>query len=318
MNLAVLPDCRAVLAPYAAAVSDDSTELNNAAFLDAVRRATTSLRAAGVSTGDVLAVTLPDTAAFVVTLFAAWRAGAAVVPLDPALPAGETGRRMARAGARILVAPHDSAAPAHPVRSVVSADRLTAADLDTAEPARVSDDAPALFVPVGGSGDDSTIAVLDHMNLNALCRLAIEIFAITGTDHSLSIQPLSHVDGIVLGVLAPLLADGRATIAGGFDPATFFDRIESSGATCFAAAPAVYRQLSELPAGTRPHSASVRIAICSTAQTGPELRTAFEHRYGIPIVHDHGLTDFPPRPRPVRTPAAEIRPPLMTYPGPQP
>jgi acyl-coenzyme A synthetase/AMP-(fatty) acid ligase len=318
MNLAVLPDCRAVLAPYAAAVSDDSTELNNAAFLDAVRRATTSLRAAGVSTGDVLAVMLPDTAAFVVTLFATWRAGAAVLPLDPALPAGAAGRRMARAGARVLVAPHDSAAHAHPVRSVVSADRLTAADLDTAEPARVSDDAPALFVPVGGSGDDSTIAVLDHMNLNALCRLAIEIFAITGTDHSLSIQPLSHVDGIVLGVLAPLLADGRATIAGTFDPATFFDRIESSGATCFAAAPAVYRQLSELPAGIRPPSASVRIAICSTAQTGPELRTAFELRYGIPIVHDHGLTDFPPRPRAVRTPASETRPPSMTYPGPQP
>ncbi|MEU1951342.1 AMP-binding protein [Nocardia rhamnosiphila] len=307
MNLAVLPDCRAVLAPYAAAVSDDSTELNNAAFLDAVRRATTSLRAAGVSTGDVLAVMLPDTAAFVVTLFAAWRVGAAVAPLDPASPAGEAGRRMARAGARVLVAAHDPA-PAGPVRSVVSADRLTTADPDTAEPARVSDDAPALLVPVGGSGDESTIAVLDHMNLNALCRLAIEIFAITGTDHSLSIQPLSHVDGIVLGVLAPLLADGRATIAP-FDPATFFDRIESSGATCFAAAPAVYRRLSELPGGSRPHISSVRIAICSTAQTGPELRTAFERRYGIPIMHDHGLTDFPPRPRPVRTPAPEIRPP---------
>ncbi|MGW6334915.1 AMP-binding protein [Nocardia rhamnosiphila] len=308
MNLAVLPDCRAVLAPYAAAVSDDSTDLNNAAFLDAVRRATTSLRAAGVSTGDVLAVMLPDTAAFLVTLFAAWRVGAAVAALDPALPPGEAGRRMARAGARVLVAAPGSA-PAGPVRSVVSADRLTAADLDTAEPARVSDDAPALLVPVGGSGDDSTIAVLDHMNLNALCRLAIEIFAITGTDHSLSIQPLSHVDGIVLGVLAPLLADGRATIAGPFDPATFFDRVESSGATCFAAAPAVYRQLSELPGGRRPHTPSVRIAICSTAHTGPELRTAFEHRYGIPILLDHGLTDFPPRPRPVRTPAPELRPP---------
>lgn len=308
MNLAVLPDCRAVLAPYAAAVADDSTEVNNAAFLDAVRRAATSLRAAGVSAGDVLAVALPDTVASVVALFAAWRVGAAVVPLDPALPAEETGHRMARAGARVLVAARDSA-PADPVHSVVPADRLTAADPDTAEPARVSDDAPAMLVHVEKSGRDPALAVLDHMNLNALCRLAIEIFALTGTDHCLSLQPLSHVDGIVLGVLAPLLVDGRATIAGPFDPATFFDRIDSSGATCFAAAPAVYRQLSELPAGIRPHIPSVRLAICSTAHTGPELRIAFERRYGIPIVHDHGLTEFPPRPRPIRTPAPDTRPP---------
>ncbi|MEV3962238.1 AMP-binding protein [Nocardia sp. NPDC050193] len=308
MNLAVLPDCRAVLAPCAAAVADDSAELDNAGFLDAVRRATTSLRAAGVSTGDVLAVMLPDAAASVVTLFAAWRVGAAVLPIDPALPAAEAGHRMARAGARVLVAAHNST-PADPVHSVVPAARLATADPDTTEPARVSDDAPALLMHVEKSGDDSALAVLDHMNLNALCRLAIEIFALTGTDHSLAIQPLSHVDGIVLGVLAPLLADGRATIAGPFDPATFFDRIEAGHATCFAAAPAVYRQLSELPAGMRPHIPSVRIAICSTAHTDPDLRTAFERRYGIPIVHDHGLTEFPPRPRPLRTPAPEMRPP---------
>ncbi|MEU4837579.1 AMP-binding protein [Nocardia testacea] len=308
MNLAVLPDCRAVIAPYAAAVADDNIELDNAAFLDAVRRATTSLRATGVSPGDVLAVLLPDAAAFVVTLFAAWRVGAAVLPLDPALPAGEAGRHMDRANVRVLVAAHKSAR-AHPARAVVAADRLTAADPDTAEPARVADDAPALLLRVERAGADAEIAVLDHMNLNALCRLAIEIFAFTGTDHSLSIQPLCHVDGIALGVLAPLLAGGRTTIAGPFDPTTFFDRVETAHATCFAAAPPVYRQLSELPTGTRPHTSSVRVAICSSAHTGPELRIAFEHRYGIPIVHDHGLADFPPRTRPIRPPAPGNRPP---------
>ncbi|MET8799048.1 AMP-binding protein [Nocardia sp. NPDC004568] len=308
MNLAVLPDCRAVIAPYAAAVADDSTELNNAAFLDAVRRATTSLRAAGIATGDVLAVVLPDTAAFVVTLFAAWRLGAAVAPLDPALSVDEADRRLVRANARVLVATPEFAR-VHPGGVVVAVDSLTAAEPDTAEPARVDDDAPALLIHVERAGAEAELAVLDHMNLNALCRLAIEIFALTGTDHSLSIQPLSHVDGIALGVLSPLLAGGGTTIAGPFDPATFFDRVEAARATCFAAAPPVYRQLSELPAGIRPHIPSVRIAICNTAHTGPALRAAFEHRYGIPIVHDHGLADFPPRTRPIRPPSPGTCPP---------
>ncbi|GGL19738.1 AMP-binding protein [Nocardia jinanensis] len=299
MNLATLPDCRADAAPHAAAVADEHTDLTNIGFLDAVRRATTSLRAAGVAPGAVVAVMLPNTADLVVSLFAAWRAGAAVTLIDPALPAGDAGDRMARAGAGVLIAARELAC-VYPVRCVVSADRLTGAVLDTSEPARACDDTPALLVHTEGTADHSKIVTLDHLNLNALCRLAIEIFALADTDHSLSILPLFRIDGIALGILSPLLSGGRATVAEPAGPAVFLDRIERTHATYISAAPSVYTQLSDLPADTQPNTSSVRVAVCGTVQTGLELQGAFEHRYGIPIIHDHGLTEFPARPRSFR------------------
>lgn len=301
MNLAILPDCRAEAAPHAAAVADDSIDLDNTGFLAAVRRATTSLRAAGVSAGDVVAVMLPDTATFVVAVFATWRLGAAVTAIDPALSTEDAGYRMARAGTKVLISLHEPAG-GFPVRSVVSADRLTSAEPDAAAPARADDDTPALLVHTGSAAGKSEVVTLDHMNLNALCRLAIEIFGLTATDHSLSILPLFRVNGIALGTVSPLLAGGRATI-GPFVPTTFFDRVERSRATYFSATPAMYTQLSDLPADAQPNTSSVRITICGAAQPSVELRTEFERRYDIPIIHDHGLTEFPARTRSIRPPA---------------
>ncbi len=83
MNLAALPDRRAAENPLGSAIADDKTDLDNAQFLAAVQRAAASLRARGISAGDVVAVMLPNTATFVVSLFAAWRLGAAVTPINP-------------------------------------------------------------------------------------------------------------------------------------------------------------------------------------------------------------------------------------------
>ena len=58
--------------------------------------------------------------------------------------------------------------------------------------------------------------MLDHANLNAMCGAVIDGFKMTADDHSLLILPLFHVNGIVVGTLSPLLAGGRATIAGRF------------------------------------------------------------------------------------------------------
>ncbi|MEU2254308.1 class I adenylate-forming enzyme family protein [Nocardia xishanensis] len=299
MDLATLPDCRADTAPHAAAVADDNTDLDNTVFLTAVQRATTSLRAAGVSTGDVVAIMLPNTAALVVSLFATWRLGATATPMDPASPAENACHRMAYTGAKVLIAVRKPAY-AFPAQTVIPADMLTTAQPDTRRPARARDDAPALLIHTNNAGGDPEIATLDHLNLNALCRLAIEIFALTDTDHSLSILPLFHLNGIAVGTVSPLLAGGRTTVAGPFSPTTFFDRIECSRATYFTADPTMYTQLSDLPAEIQPNTKSVRFAICGASRAGVELRTKFEHRYGIPIIHDHGLTEVPGRARSIR------------------
>src|ERR1700756_3253521 len=104
MNLSALPDRRATENPSAPAVADDHTDLNNAEFLAAVQGAAATLQRHGVSAGDVVAIMLPNTASFVVSLFASWRLGAAVTPMNPSLRPAEVTYQLSDAAAKVLIA----------------------------------------------------------------------------------------------------------------------------------------------------------------------------------------------------------------------
>ena len=291
MNLSALPDLRAAQAPGAPAVADDDVDLNNTEFLDAVQRASATMRSRGVAAGDVVAIMLPNQADFVVALFAAWRLGAAVTPISPTLVSAEVSYQLTDAGAKVLVIdkPLDFDAP---VQAVVTAGELPWGHAATdVEPTHQRDDALALLIYTSGTTGRPKGVMLDHSNLNAMCRMTIDAFEMTSADHSLLILPLFHVNGIVVGTLSPLVAGGRTTIAGRFSPKTFFDRVEKTRATYFSAVPTIYTMLSDLPADVVPDTSSVRFAICGAAPASVELLEKFETRYGIPLIEGYGLSE---------------------------
>ena len=292
MNLSALPDQRATHNPSGPAVADDYTDLSNSQFLAAVQRAAASLRGHGVSAGDVVAIMLHNTTGFVVSLFAAWRLGAAVTPINPSLRPAEVTYQVADAGAKVLIA---DAAPkfdagAQAVVTIGELDQVAAMSEPQDAP-RHGDDALALLIYTSGTTGRPKGVMLDHANLDAMCRAVIAAFMLSRDDHSLLILPLFHVNGIVVATLSPLLAGGRATVAGRFNAATFFDRIEQSRPTYFSAVPTIYTMLCGLPAAVRPDTSSVRFAVCGAAPASVELLEQFESRYGIPIVEGYGLSE---------------------------
>jgi len=291
MNLSALPDLRAAQAPDAPAVADDNVDLNNIQFFDAVRGASATMREHGVAPGDVVAIMLPNQASFVVALFAAWRLGAAVTPISPTLVPAEVSYQLEDAAAQVLVVEKPLEFDA-PVRAVVTtAELASGAAAGVAEPVQHRDDALALLIYTSGTTGRPKGVMLDHANLNAMCRMVIDAFSMTTADHSLLILPLFHVNGIVVGTLSPLIAGGRATIAGRFSPKTFFDRVETTRATYFSAVPTMYTMLSDLPADVRPDTSSVRFAVCGAAPASVELLDKFETRYGIPLIEGYGLSE---------------------------
>ncbi|MDT7794314.1 MAG: long-chain acyl-CoA synthetase, partial [Mycobacterium sp.] len=291
MNLPALPDLRATENPSGPAVADDYTDLNNSQFLAAVQRAAASLRGRGVSAGEVVAIMLPNTASFVVSLFAAWRIGATVTPINPSLTPTEVSYQVGDAAAKVLIAETTPALDA-------GAPVVTTDELDLGEPTpgllhapQYPDNALALLIYTSGTTGRPKGVMLDHANLNAMCGAVIDGFEMTEDDHSLLILPLFHVNGIVVGTLSPLLAGGRATIAGRFKADTFFDRVEQSRATYFSAVPTIYTMLCGLPASMKPDTSSLRFAVCGAAPASVELLEAFESRYGIPIIEGYGLSE---------------------------
>jgi len=291
MNLRALPELRAVTDPEGPAVADDNVSLTNGQFLEAVRRAGASLRRFGVSRGDVVGIMLPNTAAFVVSLFAAWRVGAAVTPINPSLRPAEVQYQLADAAATVVIV---DTVPEFDTggRQVVIASDLTAQPAyGVLYPTHLDEDALALLIYTSGTTGRPKGVMLDHANLTAMCCAVIDALEISAADHSLLILPLFHVNGIVIGTLSPLLAGGRMTIAGRFSPKTFFSHVEQSGATYFSAVPTIYTMLCGLPAEVAPDTSSVRFAICGAAPASVELLEQFQSRYGIPIIEGYGLSE---------------------------
>src|SRR6516164_6424769 len=195
MKLATLPDQRAKHDPLGPSIADDNVNLNNTEFLDAVVGAAAALQRRGVSAGDVVAIMLPNTASFVVALFAAWRLGAAVTPVNPSLRPAEVTYQIADAGAKLLIvdkAPaFDAGVPA------VETDQLDNG-VPGADAPDEGDDGLALLIYTSGTTGRPKGVMLDHANLDAMCNGVIDAFKLTGADHSLLILPLFHVNGIVV------------------------------------------------------------------------------------------------------------------------
>ncbi|MPY82993.1 MAG: AMP-binding protein [Actinophytocola sp.] len=286
MHFSLLPDLRAEERPDAACIADDSAQLTNAEFLTRVRAASVALRRRGVGGGDVVGVMLPNRLDLVVTLFAAWRLGAVVTPINPALTTDEAEYQITDSGAVVTIVDD------HELSGLTMPTVELAADPDDAEPAVTpGHDRLALLIYTSGTTGRPKGVMLDHANLAAMCEMAISAVDLNETDHSLLVLPLFHVNGIVVSILSSLLARGRATIAGQFSPTTFFRTVERTQPTYFSAVPAIYAMLTALPEDEQPDTSSLRVAICGAAPMPPELIDRFELRYGVPIIEGYGLSE---------------------------
>ncbi|GAA2633350.1 acyl--CoA ligase [Streptomyces vastus] len=232
----------------------------------------------------MIAVALPNRLELVVIMFAAWRLGAAVTPVNPALTDAEARHQIEDSGAKVVITDAGGMGTLEVAVFAGAADRSP----DAVSPAS---DALALIIYTSGTTGRPKGVMLDHANIAAMCRMIVDGIGLDETDHSLLVLPLFHVNGIVVSVLSPLLAGGRATIAGRFRASAFFDSVEAARPTYFSAVPAIYAMLVSSPDDVRPDTSSLRRAICGAAPMPAELIARFENRFGVPVVEGYGLSE---------------------------
>lgn len=305
MNLSRLPAVRREQAPNAPALTDDAHgTLSNAGFADLIDRYARHLAHRGVRPGDIVAVKLTNRVELVATLFAAWRLGAALTPVNPALTATETAYQLDDCRARVVVteeapdglpaatAPITLAELAEPVEPVEPTELTApATDFDPLPEPPADGDALALVIYTSGTTGRPKGVELLHRNIDAMTEAMIETMRLTPADHSLLILPLFHVNGIVVSVLSPLRAGGQATLVGRFSAKGFFGALERARPTFFSGVPAIYAMLADLPPEVRPDTSSLRFAVCGAAPMPPGLIAAVEKRFGFRLVEGYGLSE---------------------------
>ncbi|OLR94420.1 class I adenylate-forming enzyme family protein [Actinokineospora bangkokensis] len=292
MHFALLPEERRRTAPDAPALADDGhPAVSNDDFATMVGAAADRLRDAGVRAGGVVAVKLTNRVELVVAMFAAWRLGAALTPVNPALTAAETAYQLTDSGAAVLVTDHLDDAPADgPV--VVPVDQLTTGTPGgSTEAVAAEDEDIALIIYTSGTTGRPKGVLLTHANLDAMTESSLLATGIGADDHCLLILPLFHVNGIVVSVLTPLRAGGRTTIVGKFSARSFFTSVERARPTYFSGVPAIFAMLANLPDDQMPDTSSLRFVVCGAAPMPAPLISAVEKRYGVTLVEGYGLSE---------------------------
>jgi long-chain acyl-CoA synthetase len=292
MLAAAIPDERAARDPAGAAIADEHQELDNARFAQTVSAVAALLADAGLRRGGVLAVMLANRVELITAMFAAWRLGAAVTPVNPALTGPEARYQIDDAGATVVVADDASAAKlaggGHriiPVEEVTSPARPQAT-----VPAQTEPGTPALLIYTSGTTGRPKGVILDHRNVAATAELIVSWFEMTEETRSLLVLPLFHVNGIMVSVVSPLLAGGSTFIAERFDAASFWATVKRARPTFFSAVPTIYALLVSRP-GQQADTKNLRYVICGAAPMPRELISEFEQRFGVPVVEGYGLSE---------------------------
>jgi long-chain acyl-CoA synthetase len=293
MHLAALPDRRAASDPGGSCLVDAGRELDNATFAAEVRGTSSALAEFGIGRGDVVAVVLANSIDLVTVMFAAWRLGAALTPVNPALTEHETQHQVTDSDARLVVVDDASLSKVEGgAARVCVIDELLRRDAPSdAGPPRTEPEQLALVIYTGGTTGRPKGVMLDHANVAATAAMIVDWFEMTSADRCLLVLPLFHVNGIMVSVVSPLIAGGSTVIAPRFDPKTFWDLVERFRPTFFSAVPTIYAMLTGLPADVRPDTTSLRCAICGAAPMPAAAIGDFEDRYGVGILEGYGQSE---------------------------
>jgi acyl-CoA synthetase (AMP-forming)/AMP-acid ligase II len=290
-----VPDFQPVHLAWLAAPGDDGILLEDergalsaAAFGAEVAALAAFLAGRGIGAGDVVATMLPNRIEIVVAMFAAWRLGAALTPVNPALTAGEAGFQLRDSNAKLVIV--DEAAAA----TLAATDAaLVPAGSRAAEPAPTSA-APApgdtaLLIYTSGTTGRPKGVMLSHRNIDAMVRSIHRALPLADS-RALLVMPLFHVNALLVSVLAPLAAGGAVRVLDRFDRHGFWQSVRDSRATYFSGVPAMYLLLAG-EAGPIAPAPDLRFAVCGAAPMPAEAIAAFEARYGVPILEGYGLTE---------------------------
>jgi cyclohexanecarboxylate-CoA ligase len=275
------------------------------------------LRSFGVGPGDVVAYQLPNWWEAVVVFLGIVRLGAAVNPLLPMFRAAELRFTLRQSGARVLVMPGVFRGCDH--RQLVGALRQDLPELQEMFVVRdaaptgmhsfatllgnssaqalppVDPDALALLMYTSGTTAEPKGVLHTHNSLAAEVLSLERVHQLTPADRTLMPSPLTHISGVIHGILAPALLGTSAVLMERWEAARALELIASERVTYMIGAPTFLQDL-VAAADTRPDRGceSLRLFSCGGAAVSPALLQRARQRFPSCIAKRvYGSTEFP-------------------------
>ncbi len=282
---------------------------------------------AGIRSGDRIIVQLQNIPAFPITVFAAWKAGACVVPLNPMYRARELSFYCKDSGARAFVTMESGGEEAK--KAVAGNDirlLITASELDYVDPASIpSPLEESRRVPVAGTVDLTDLlqryrgqrppqldpepddiayitytsgttgppkgAMNTHANLAYACSAFATAYRMSADDVVLALAPFIHVTGSSCLFAVATLVGAPIVCCYRFDPAEILRLIEKWRVTYTNGPLTAYIALLNHPDIQTRDLGSMKKTLSGGAPVSPRVAAEYETVTGNYMHNTYGLTE---------------------------
>ena len=267
------------------------------------------LRGLGLRPGDRLAIILPNIPQFVLSIFAAAKAGLIICPVNVRRRKDEALARLAKTRPAALVTDAYHVAMARELRDdlfdlkqvialeggegAIALNDLLNADATLPAPTARPDDPAAILYTLGNSGEPRG-AVLTHASLVRNAAGVASTLDCTPADVFLGAVPFSNAFGLTPTILACAVAGAQLAPLPVYQAGDSLALIEQAQVTVRHGTPTMFALELNHPDFRPERCASLRTGVMSGAPCPPELVTRVRERMVPDLIVAYGLTEASP------------------------
>ena len=150
----------------------------------------------------------------------------------------------------------------------------------------------ALLMYTSGTTGRPKGVVHSHASLLAGGWTPTVAHKLTSKDRGLCVLPIYHINGLCVTVLSTLVSGGSLAVAEKFSARKFWDQCEEAMVTWFSVVPTIISHLLHAEiTPSRETRTRLRFGRSASSALAPDVQTAFETRFDVPIVETMGLTE---------------------------
>ncbi len=273
----------------------------------------------GIEKGDKVALIVGNSPHFIIALYGALKAGAAVIPVNPLYSPDELIYILTNGDAKAVITLDlflplvEKASPILP-----NIEHFIICETKQEHPYDFSDNKLKSFTNVVGHGDvtfegpelheeDLAVilytsgttgkpkgAMLTHKNLYSNAIDAGHFLSFTSTEKVIATLPAFHVFCLTVALNAPLMYGATVILVPKFSPSEIFNIIRTQKATVFAGVPTMYNFLYQFPEGKTEDFESIRLCISGGSSLPVALLENFEKKFNVMISEGYGLSEASP------------------------
>jgi len=300
----------AIAHPERPALVDRDRRFSYGELWERVEQTAGMLAARGVGRGDVVSFQLPNWAEAVIVHDAVVLLGAVSNPIVPIYRGHELAFILRQAGSRVLVVPdtfrrfdyramaagllEDCEALEHVlvVGEPGPGMESFAIAVEAAEPAAAAERDPgdvALLLYTSGTEANPKGVLHSHETLACESRSIIDLYRLGGKDTVFMPSPLTHITGLLYGILLPFMLGTKVVLQDVWDPDIAVELIEREGLSFTVGATPFLHGI----VNAERRADALRIFGCGGADVPPALIEAAGRRLGLRASRLYGSTECP-------------------------